>query len=165
MGKAIVGIFEEPIDAARSVDGLVGAGVDPSRISVLVTEPTAENSLAVRSHSKGPEGAAVGGGFGAAAGALIAGLTSVGTVATGGAGLLVAGPLVAAFTGAGAGAVSGGILGGLIGMGFSEHEVKHFEDVLDKGSVVVAVDTAKAADEGLIKGIFNNHQAAEVSGA
>jgi hypothetical protein len=55
----MIGMFMEPIDAARSVDGLAEVGVDPRRISIPVTEPMAENSLVVRSHSRGIKGAAL----------------------------------------------------------------------------------------------------------
>ncbi|MFP4106604.1 MAG: hypothetical protein ACLFVU_11010 [Phycisphaerae bacterium] len=165
MSKAIAGIFERGIDATAAVDALVAKGVADNRISVLATEETAKKSLAVEKQTKGAEGTAVGGGIGAAAGAIIAGLTAVGTLATGGAGLVVAGPLVAAFTGAGAGAITGGVLGGLIGLGFTEHEVKHFEDALDKGSVIVAVDTEDTDDEDTVKGILKDHNAKDVSSA
>jgi hypothetical protein len=55
----MTGMFKELIDAARSVDGLAEVGVDPRRISVLVTELMAQNSLAVRSHSRGIKVAAL----------------------------------------------------------------------------------------------------------
>jgi hypothetical protein len=165
MSSAIVGIFENPHEAASSVDALEMKGVSRERISVMASDETAEKSLVVAEQTKGSEGAAMGGGLGAAAGALVAGLTSVGTLATGGAGLLVAGPLVAALTGAGAGAVSGGVLGGLIGLGFSEHEVKHLEDALEKGSVIVAVDMEDADDDDTVEDTFKQYNANEVTTA
>ncbi len=165
MADAILAIYEVPEDATRTVDDLVDSGVTRQRISILATEATAKESLAVEKQTKGSEGTALGGGIGAASGAIIAGLTSVGALATGGAGLLVAGPLVAAVTGAGAGAVSGGILGGLIGLGFSEHEIKHVEEALDKGSVVVAVDMEDHDDKDEVTDVMHRHNAKEVNAA
>lgn len=165
MSKAKVGIFENPRDASAAVDELVVRGVSKERISVLAAESTTKESLGIEKETKGAEGAAVGGGLGAVTLGILAGLTSVGTLATGGTGLLVAGPLVAALTGAGAGAAAGGVLGGLIGLGFSEHEVKHFEDALDKGSVLVAVEMEDADDEDSIEDVFNQTNAQEVSTA
>jgi hypothetical protein len=163
MSNAIVGIYDRPTDAARTIDDLAASGVAQGRISVVATEPTARQSLGIKAETKGAEGAALGGGIGAAAGALLAGLTTVGAIATGGAGVLVAGPLVAALTGAGAGAVTGGVIGGLVGLGFSEHEIKHFKEALEEGSVLVEVDTDDYDDEDAVEDVMKNHNAADVS--
>jgi hypothetical protein len=165
MSKAKVGIFEKPREASIAVDKLIASGVSKERISVMAPDSVTKESLGIEEQTKGAEGATVGGSIGAATLGIVAGLTSVGTLATGGTGLLVAGPLVAALTGAGAGAVAGGVLGGLVGLGFSEHEVKHFEDALEKGSVLVAVDMDDADDEDAIEDILNQSNAREVSTA
>jgi hypothetical protein len=165
MSKAIIGVFEDPAQATAAVDALADHGVIASRISVLATEPTAEKGLAVDTETKGAEGTAVGAGIGAVAGGLLAGLTAVGTIATGGAGLLVAGPLVAAMAGAGAGGVTGGVIGGLIGLGFSEEEVEYFENVLDEGSVLIAVDMENADDDETVKGVLKDRGAENVKSA
>ncbi len=163
MSKAIVGIFERPHEARVAIDKLCAGGVADSRVSVLATEQTAKQALGIEKNTKGAEGTAIGGGIGAATGAILGGLTAVGTLATGGVGLLVAGPLVAALAGAGAGAVTGGVLGGLIGLGFSEHEVKLFEDALEEGSVVIAVDMEDADDDDEIEDIFKDSNAKDIS--
>ena len=66
-------------------------------------------------------------------------MTAVGAVATGGAGLVVAGPLVAALAAGGAGAAIGGSLGAIIGAFIPEHEIKYYEDAIKEGSVLVGV--------------------------
>ncbi|MFW5840433.1 MAG: DUF1269 domain-containing protein [Planctomycetota bacterium] len=165
MADAILAIYEAPADATQTVDDLVGSGITRERISVLASESTAKDSLVVKKQTKGAEGTAIGGGIGAAAGAVLAGLTSVGVIATSGVGLLVAGPLVAVLTGAGAGGIAGGVIGGLTGLGFSEHEIKHVEDALNEGSVVVAVEVDGHDDEDKIKDILHRHSAKEVSTA
>src|SRR5690606_30022721 len=109
-------LFENHTDAAAALDSLVAAGFDTSNISFIASDDFDADAFTVQTHSKLPEGAAIGAGTGGAIGALVAGLTAVGAIATGGAGLLVAGPLVAALAGAGAGAAGGSILGGLIGL-------------------------------------------------
>jgi len=114
------------------------------------------DAFTVETHTKATEGIGVGALSGGAIGALIAGLTAVGTIATGGAGILVAGPIAAALAGAGAGAAAGGVLGGLIGAATPEHEIKHYEDALERGSVLVGVsceqDTAKELARRTLKG-------------
>jgi hypothetical protein len=163
--KAVIGIFDHATDAAVTVDRLVERGIAPSRISVAATESTARESLGFDKDRKGAEGTAWGGGVGAAAGALLAGLTSVGAIASGGAGLLVTGPLVAIFTGAGAGGAAGGILGGLIGLGFSEEKVEYFEDRLGKGAAMVAVNVDGFGDGDRIDVIFEEQSPVSVTSA
>ncbi|MFP4052737.1 MAG: hypothetical protein ACLFV7_02615 [Phycisphaerae bacterium] len=165
MGKAIIGVFEGPREAAMAIDDLAARAVDKSRISALASEPTVKKTLGIDVQTKGAEGIAIGGGIGTAAGAILAGLTSVGVLATGGIGLVATGPLIAALTGAGAGALAGGALGGLIGLGFSEQEVKHFEDALEKGSAIIAVDMENHDDEDIIKDVFESHSAKETATA
>ncbi len=63
------------------------------------------------------------------------------------------------------GLIVGRAIGVLIGLGFSEHEVKHVQDALEKGSVVVAIETKQADDEDSIKSILSDHDAKEISGS
>lgn len=140
MSNVITGLFESPAKAAHAVDCLIAKGVPADDISVVASENVNKDAFTVETTSKLPEGAAVGAGTGGAIGALIAGFTSVGAVATGGVGLLAVGPIVAALAGAGAGAASGAAVGALAGYAIPEHEVKHYEDALEKGSVLLGVE-------------------------
>lgn len=140
MTTVVTGLYETPNRAADAVRALESQGVPSDDISLLIGDNFDRDAFAVDTHSKAPEGVALGAASGGAVGALIGGLTAVGTVATGGAGLLVAGPIVAALAGAGAGATGGGVLGGLVGAAIPEHEIKHYEDALSKGSVLVGVN-------------------------
>src|SRR6056297_2328402 len=107
MSATVTGLFNTPTEAAGAVHTLEARGIPEHEISIMAGENFKKEAFAVDSHSKLPEGVAIG-----AVAALAAGLTTVGTVATGGAGLLVAGPVVAALAGAGAGAATGGVIGG-----------------------------------------------------
>lgn len=147
MSHVITALYETPNRAAMAVRALEDEGIPGEDISMLIGDNFDRDAFAVETHTKAAEGVAVGATAGGAVGALIAGLTAVGTVATGGAGLLVAGPIVAALAGAGAGAAGGGVLGGLIGASMPEHEVKHYEDALSKGSVLIGVSLADDEDE------------------
>ncbi|MGH8178912.1 MAG: hypothetical protein ACREV5_21850 [Steroidobacter sp.] len=152
MSTVITGLYETPNRAAMAVQALESEGVPSDDISLLIGDNFDRDAFAVRTHSKLAEGVAVGATSGGAIGALIGGLTAVGTVASGGAGLLVAGPIVAALAAAGTGATAGGVLGGLVGATIPEHEVKHYEDALSKGSVLVGV-TCEGDDSGELKDI------------
>lgn len=164
MSTVITGLFKTATDAAVAIRTLEAKGVAPDRISVVANESFDKESFAVDTHSKLPEGAAIGAGAGGAVGALIAGFTAVGALATG-PGVLVAGPLVAALAGAGAGAAGGSVLGGLIGLAIPEHEVKHYEDAIGKGAVLVGVECESGDDKDAVKSVFKDCNCDKISHA
>lgn len=139
MAHLVTGVYENSAAAHTAVSRLEAAGFPSGDISILTSESTGRKAFAVNTGSKVGEGAAIGAGVGGAILALAAGLSAVGVVASGGLGLLAAGPIVAALAGAGAGAAAGGLVGGLIGLGVPEHEAKYYEDVISKGGVLVGV--------------------------
>lgn len=80
------------------------------------------------------KGSAIGGGIGAALGALFVVGSSV---AIPGIGLVVAGPIAAALAGAGAGGAAGGLIGALIGAGIPEDRAKQYERGINEGGIVI----------------------------
>jgi hypothetical protein len=134
----VTGIFTERGHAVRAIHDLEASGFTQSEISVLMSEALG-SQFKLEENSKAPEGAAAGAVGGGLLGALIAGLTAVGTIATGG-GLLVAGPIVAALAGAGLGAGAGGTIGALVGYGMSEYEARLFAGELEDGNALLAVE-------------------------
>ncbi len=166
MSTTITGLFDSPRQAAAAVQSLEAHGFAASDISVLAGEDFDRDAFTVESKSKMAEGAAVGAGAGGAIGALVAGFTTVGAVAaTGGVGLLVAGPVAGALAGAGAGGVSGGILGGLVGSAIPEHEVKHYESAIGKGSVLIGAECRDGEQKKCAKECFTSCNAEKVSSA
>jgi hypothetical protein len=157
MTTVVTGLFDSPHQAAIAVQALEAQGIPGADISLLTGDRFDRDAFTVETHTKATEGLGIGAASGGALGALIGGLTAVGTIATGGAGILVAGPLAAALAGAGAGAAAGGVLGGLAGAAMPEHEIKHYEDAIEKGSVLVGVsceeDTEKEVAKRTLKGI------------
>ncbi len=146
-------LFNSPRQAVDAVVDLETRGFLPEDVSVLTSDAIGD-SFKLEARSKLPEGAAVGAASGGVLGALVGGLTSVGVIATGGAGVLVAGPLVGALSGLGAGSAAGGIVGSLVGAGMSEHEAKAFAESADDDTILVAVrcttdERRRAADEVL----------------
>ena len=143
MKSTINRVFKTADQATYAVDRLMEAGYGDRDISVLMTDETHGKDFKVEVNSKAPEGIAAGGAIGGVTGAIAAGLTAAGAIAfTGGAGVIVAGPIAAALAGAGAGAGAGGLLGGLIGMGMDETEAKQTEFDVENGSVLVSVEVA-----------------------
>lgn len=147
MSKIITGLFNDERSAAAAIMALEVSGVPESDLSLIASGAVNRDSFAIQDKSKIAEGTALGATTGGAVGALVAGLTAAGAVATGGAGLLIAGPLVAALAGAGAGAAGGSILGGAIGFSIPENEIKHHEDALKKGSMLVGVNCDEKDDD------------------
>lgn len=146
--KTISAIYDNPKTASNAISILQTKGINENEISILASEGSFDKNIEIEENSKAPEGFSIGAGVGGAVGATIAGLTAVGTVtATGGVGLLAAGPVVAAFAGAGAGAATGGAIGGLVGMGFSETEAKHIDERLGSGNVLLGITVEKDRKE------------------
>lgn len=137
----VSGIFNSKYEADQAVSRLLSENFQTSEISLIMTDKT-RNTLfdstddeATRAAKGGATGAAVGG----AIGALIAGLTAVGSIVATGGSILMAGPIVAALTGAGAGGIVGGLGGALINAGFAADEANQFEDEVKAGKAVVVV--------------------------
>lgn len=163
MSTVVIGLFDSPQAAAAAVHSLEARGLDSDRISIIADEAFNQEAFEVDSHTKLPEGVAIGAGAGGAVGALVAGLTAVGTIASGGAGILVAGPLVAALAGAGAGAAGGSIIGGLVGLAIPEHELKHYEKEVRQGGVLVGAECRAGDDPELVERTFKECGAKRVS--
>ncbi len=140
MSKTVSAIFPNYKTAAQAMEALRMRGFSDSDFSILAAENSATKEIKVEENTKAPEGASIGASIGGVIGATVAGLTAVGTItATGGLGLLAAGPVVAAFAGAGAGGVAGGLLGGLIGLGIPETEARFIDEKVGKGYVMLGV--------------------------
>ncbi len=165
MTTTITGLFENETAAVSAIRALTDRGVSQSDISVVAAEGADQEAFGVETHSKLPEGAAIGAGTGGAIGALIAGFTAVGVLATGGIGVIAAGPIVAALAGAGAGATAGAGVGALIGLAIPEHEVKHYEEALEKGSVLVGVNCEDSEQADAVKAVFEDFEAEKISRA
>jgi hypothetical protein len=155
MAHHMLAIYDKPAEASLAVDRLVANGVAQAAISLVVSEGSRSQFLGVVGGTKGAEGAATGATVGGVLGAVAAGLLATGTVvATGGAGLVLVGPVVAALAGAGAGGATGGVLGGLIGLGVPDNHVKSYEKAVGNSSMLLGVEineTNKAEVHEILK--------------
>jgi hypothetical protein len=70
-------------------------------------------------------------------------------------GIVVAGPLAAGLAGAGAGGVVGGVVGALVGAGIPKNRAELYEAGLNKGGVVVGVQTNSTDESGAIEKLFD----------
>jgi hypothetical protein len=105
--KMVTGLFRDRVYAQNVYEWLHNRGYTPAEINVLMAEGTRSTYLAdkelvapVPAGSAAAEGVGVGGAIGTAVGATLAALLAIGSsVVIPGLGLVVAGPLAAAFAG------------------------------------------------------------------
>jgi len=158
---AVAGIFDYSLTADRAVSELLSEGFVKDDISLLMSEQTRGKFFSSTDDegNRTAKGAVAGATVGGVLGALIAGLTTVGTIFTNGGALMVAGPIVAALSGAGAGALAGGLAGALIRAGFAADEANRYEEEIKRGKAVVIVHTDSEREVGIARSIFENYGA------
>jgi hypothetical protein len=161
----VMGVFRDRYDAERAFDYLHGAGYLDSEINVLMSDRTRSSFYPKQEEGKlsagnlATEGMGVGGAIGTAVGATLAAIAAIGTTLavplTGGASLVIAGPIAAALAGGGAGAVTGGLLGALVGAGMTEQNAQAYEEALRNGGVVIGVVPRDSDSASKIQTKFN----------
>jgi hypothetical protein len=146
--KMVTAVFLDRLDAEQALDFLHARGYDRNAINVLMSDKTAPLGASAEhpphpANSAVAEGMSLGGVIGTAVGATVAAVAAIGTSIaipfTGGASLILAGPIAAALAGGGAGAVTGGVLGALIGAGIPEANAEAYQEALRNGGVVIGV--------------------------
>jgi len=145
--KMVTAVFRYRNDSEQAFDYLYHLGYSDREINVLMSDKTRANYYAGEKnepkHKAGArveEGMGVGGAVGTAVGATLGAVAAIGTtIALPGLGLLIAGPLAAAFAGGGAGAVTGGVIGALVGAGFTDQNASAYEEALRNGGIVIGV--------------------------
>ncbi len=147
------GLFTDRESSENAYKTLRDRGYSDDDINVIMSDETRDKYYGDGANgdselgSKALEGTGVGGAVGATLGAIIGGIAAIGTnVILPGVGLVVAGPIVAALTGAGAGALTGGLAGALIGWGIPEDRAKLYEEGVRSGGTVVGVSPKTPED-------------------
>lgn len=167
MDKMILAAFADRDHADAAVGDLSEAGFEPSDISVITKE---DKSGAKDMADNTAEGAASGATTGAALGGL-AGLLAGAGVFPALAGLFIGGPIAAALglggiaatavSGAVTGGLAGGLIGALTGMGVSEETAKSYDEVVNKGGVVVGVPARDGDTDA--RDILESHNATDIT--
>ena len=147
MAKLVTGVFKTRVAAEAAVDAIIKRGYTRDDISVLMSDATKNKEFAIETRTHAADGLGYGAAVGGTVGAVLAAIAAVGTnIFLPGIGLLVAGPLAAAFAGAGAGGAAGGLIGALIGAGIPEHRAKVYDASLRAGGILIGVE-AKTDEE------------------
>ena len=144
--RLVTGLFPDRDSAELAYKDLSARGYSNDDVNLVMADETrkrhfsGDDSTKTELGTKAAEGAGVGAGVGGALGAIAAAIAAVGTsIALPGLGLVIAGPLAAALVGAGAGGAAGGLLGALVGYGIPEETVKHYEQGIKDGGILMAV--------------------------
>ena len=138
----MTGLFPDRESAERGYNALTTRGYSADEVNLAMSDETRKHFTASGTHTelgnKAAEGAGVGGAIGGTIGAIAAAVAAIGTsLVLPGLGIIVAGPIAAALAGAGAGAATGGLVGALIGWNIPEETVKHYEDGIKKGGILM----------------------------
>jgi hypothetical protein len=138
--SAVVGLFEDRVDAERAVANLKRAGFRDDQIGLVARCP-ADQTDADKKHQgdAGLEGAGAGAAVGAMTGAAV-GVAVLAGLIPGIGPAIAGGTLGAVLSSAGAGAVAGGLMGVLAGLGISEDDARLFEREVNAGKTLVSVN-------------------------
>ncbi|MES2831053.1 MAG: hypothetical protein V4695_03565 [Pseudomonadota bacterium] len=165
----LTGLFKDRDSAERAYDSLSARGYDKKDVNLVMSDETrkqhfsSDDSAQTELGSKAAEGAGIGGAIGGTIGAIAAAIAAVGTsIVVPGLGLVVAGPLAAALAGAGAGGVTGGLLGALIGWGIPEERVKHYEEGIKNGGILMGVKPRSSDDAQYLEEQWKAHRGEHV---
>jgi hypothetical protein len=165
----ITGVFRSRDDAERAYNALIEKGYTQEEIILLMSDETHrihfKDIVDAPSGNKAMEKAGVGSAIGGTVGAIVGVIAAIGTsVVLPGLGLIVAGPIVAGLTGAGAGGLTGGLIGGLIGSGMSNEHAKAYEDSVKDGAVVIGVVPKTPEDRSLIGTTWREYRGENIYG-
>jgi hypothetical protein len=160
MSRMVIGVFDDYERAAEAVEKLKPSGFKAEQISLvgrsveelrpLVSEMSDQHADKLITRF------AI---FGAIGGAL-AGIATI--VIPGLGAMVIAGPLLAAFSGAAAGTALGVVAGALAHFDIPEDEAKIYEGHLSAGKVLVAVHTSQQQERVTAEEIFDTAGAIEV---
>lgn len=151
----VTGLFRDRDSAERAYQSVTERGYGKDDVNLVMSDETRTRHFGSGSAmgtqtelgNKAAEGAGIGGAIGGTVGAIAAAVAAVGTsIAIPGLGMVIAGPVAAALAGAGAGAASGGLIGALIGWGIPEERVKHYEEGIKQGGILMGVKPRSAED-------------------
>jgi uncharacterized protein (TIGR02271 family) len=150
--------------AEALVDRLKAEGISKNDISALLPDTRETRDFSKNVGTKAPEGAAAGIGTGGLLGGGLGWLVGIGALAIPGLGpFIAAGPIMATLGGAAVGATIGGVAGALIGIGFTEHEARRYENLVKGGRPLLTVRASDRAQAERIERLFRDGGASDIS--
>lgn len=169
--REAVGVFHELAPFKDAVDELTSSGFDRADLSLLASEAAVQQKLGHAYHRLGelegdvsvPRAAyADDHSIAEARTGAIGGLAYIGAVAAAGVVVASGGGLAAAIAGAALAGGGGGLLGSLAARFIGEKHAENLQGQLDKGGLLLWVNTADAEDEQRALKILRKHGAEHV---
>jgi hypothetical protein len=169
-GRLVTGLFPDRASAEAAYESASTRGYSKDDVNLVMSDDTRTRHFAGENvggetelGNKAAEGAGIGGAIGGTVGAVIAAVAAVGTsLVLPGLGLVIAGPLAAAAAGGGVGAAGGGLLGALIGWNIPEERVKHYEEGIKKGGILMAMRAKTDEDAAHFESNWKNNRGEHV---
>jgi hypothetical protein len=153
--RMVTGLFPDRTSAETAYQAVTERGYSRDDVNLVMSDDARQRHFGEAAGdetelgTKAASGTGIGGAIGGSLGAIAAAIAALGTsLVVPGLGLVVAGPLAAAIVGAGAGGATGGILGALIGYGIPEERVKHYEEGIRNGGILMGV-TPRSDEDAL----------------
>jgi nucleotide-binding universal stress UspA family protein len=130
--QIVYAMFEDRGHIESAFDELTKMGIAVEDISLVMSEDTHDRDFKLLDRTKALKGAAAGGLMGGAIGGILGGLIGVGSIVTGGIGLIVMGPALAF-------GAAGGLFGGLLGRTVPDDRALVLKAELIEGKTLMAV--------------------------
>lgn len=165
--RMVTGLFRDRDSAEHAYQSVSSRGYTSDEINVIMSDDARKTHFTdgreTELGNKAAEGAGIGSAIGGTLGAIAAAAAAVGTtLLIPGLGLVVAGPLAAAVAGAGAGGLAGGLVGALIGWGIPEEHVKHYEEGIKSGGILLSVKPRNDEDAAYFEQNWKSNHAEQV---
>lgn len=168
--RIVTALFHDRTSAERAYDAVIQRGYTKDDVNLVMSDATRKTHFADEGAdntdlgNKAAQGAGVGGAIGSTLGAVVAAVAAVGTsLAIPGLGLVIAGPIAAALAGAGAGGVTGGLVGALVGWNIPEDRIKGYQDGIERGGILLAVNPRSTEDALYFEREWNDNQGSNVT--
>ncbi|HEX7318301.1 MAG TPA: hypothetical protein VF297_30630 [Pyrinomonadaceae bacterium] len=163
----VTGLFRDRESAERAYGSVTTRGYSNDDVNLLMSDETRDKHFVdgkeTELGNKALEGAGTGAAIGGTVGATLAAIAAIGTtLALPGLGILVAGPIAAGLAGAGAGGATGGLIGALVGAGIPEERVKHYEQGIKEGGIVLGVNPRTDEDAEYFEKEWKSYRGEEV---
>jgi hypothetical protein len=149
----VTGLFSDGESAERAYQACVAHGYALGDVNVVMSEDTRKTLLADDSDvttllaNKKAEGGELGGPSGGRIEMFVSIAAAVGAaLALPALGFVVAGPIAAALTGAGAAGLAAGLIGALGDWGIPEERIRHYEAGIREGGILMMVE-ARSGDD------------------